>query len=177
MLHLPQSLLHYLPLKTLSLISSIVGASVVMAWRVQEGRTPVTARKILIPPLGMATGFCMFVVPMFRVPWLWAIGAFLAGALLLAWPMVRLSKLERVGDQIMARRSHAFLAVVIVLAGIRVAARGYLDNVLSVQQTAGLFFILAFGMIVRWRVNMFRQYLALTSGETADADGKQATGA
>jgi len=168
MLPLPQSLLHHLPL--LSLVSSIAGAIGVMVWRVHEGRTPVTARKILIPPFGMATGFCMFIAPMFRVPALWALGAFLAGAVLLAWPMLKTSKLERVGEQIMAKRSHAFLAVVIVLAGVRVAARGYLDHILSVQQTAGLFFILAFGMIVRWRGHMFRQYLELTRGDATEAE-------
>ena len=40
----------------------------VLAWRVREGRTAVTLRKIVIPPLGMATGFCMFLVPAFRIP-------------------------------------------------------------------------------------------------------------
>jgi membrane protein CcdC involved in cytochrome C biogenesis len=34
---------------------------------------------------------------------------------------------------------------------------------LSVQQTAGLFFILAFGIILRWRAQMFLQYRALTA--------------
>jgi membrane protein CcdC involved in cytochrome C biogenesis len=53
--------------------------------------------------------------------------------------------------------------VIILLAGIRVAARGYLDTVLSVQQTAALFFILAFGMILRWRTEMFFQYRALVN--------------
>jgi membrane protein CcdC involved in cytochrome C biogenesis len=74
---------------------------------------------------------------------------------------MRTSRLVRDGETIMAQRSHAFFAVVIVLAGIRVAARGYLDTVLTVQQTAGLFFILAFGMILRWRTSMFLQYRAL----------------
>jgi membrane protein CcdC involved in cytochrome C biogenesis len=148
-----------------SLVSSIVGAVVVMVWRVRETRTAVTARKILIPPIGMATGFCMFFAPPFRVPWAWAAGAFLAGALVLAYPLLRTSRLVRQGEAIMAQRSKAFLAVIIVLAGIRVAARGYLDHVLTVQQTAGLFFILAFGMILRWRTHMFLQYRALVDGE------------
>ncbi len=47
-----------LPLRELSLLASLVGASGVLVWRVQEGRTAVTAQKILIPPIGMATGFC-----------------------------------------------------------------------------------------------------------------------
>jgi membrane protein CcdC involved in cytochrome C biogenesis len=61
----------------------------------------------------------------------------------------------------MMQRSNAFFGVLILLAIIRVAARGYLDNVLTVQQTAGLFFLLAFGMIVRWRSQMYLEYRAL----------------
>jgi len=149
------------PLNVMSLVSSIAGAIAVMVWRVRESRTAVTARKIVIPPLGMATGFCMFFAPAFRVPWTWAGVAFLGGAVGLAYPLLRTSRLVRDGETVMAQRSHAFFAVVILLAGIRVAARGYLDTVLSVEQTAGLFFILAFGMILRWRTSMFFQYRAL----------------
>lgn len=147
----------------MSLVSSVVGAIAVMIWRVRESRTAVSAKKIVIPPLGMATGFMMFVVPAFRVPWSWAGIAFLCGAIGLAYPLLRTSRLVREGDTVMAQRSHAFFAVVILLAGIRVAARGYLDTLLTVQQTAALFFILAFGMIVRWRTQMFFEYRALVN--------------
>lgn len=103
----------------------------------------------------------MFVVPAFRVPWTWAGMAFLSGAIALAYPLLRTSRLVREGETVMAQRSRAFFAVIILLAGIRVAARSYLDTVLSVQQTAALFFILAFGMILRWRAQMYFQYRAL----------------
>jgi membrane protein CcdC involved in cytochrome C biogenesis len=156
-------------LHILALLSSIAGAIAVLVWRVRETRTPVSARKIIIPPLGMATGFSMFLAPPFRVPWLWALVAFLSGALVLAYPLLRTSRLTRDGDTVMAQRSHAFFAVIIVLAGIRVAARNYLDSVLSVQQSAGLFFILAFGMILRWRTEMFLQYRALTKEQRSSA--------
>ena len=96
------------PSPVTSIGAALLGAIAVLLWRIREGRTPVTARKILIPPAGMATGFCMFVVPMFRVPWLWALIAFLLGALLLAEPLTRTSSLQRVGDQIMMQRSKAF---------------------------------------------------------------------
>ena len=150
-------------LKILSLVSSIVGAAVVMLWRVSETRSPISARKILIPPMGMATGFGMFLVPVFRIPWTWALDAFLLGALVFAYPLLRTSRLVREGDHVMLQRSNAFLAVLLVLAGVRIGARGYLDQILSVQQTAALFFILAFGMILRWRARMYREYRALTS--------------
>ena len=59
----------YLPV--LAVIASIFGAVVVFIWRVREGRTAVTLRKIIIPPLGMSTGFCMFIAPICRIPALW----------------------------------------------------------------------------------------------------------
>jgi membrane protein CcdC involved in cytochrome C biogenesis len=146
-----------------SIAVSLAGALAVVVWRVREGKTAVTLRKILIPPLGMATGFSMFLVPAFRVPFSWAAVAFLVGAIALAYPLLLTSRLERDGETIMMRRSGAFFTVVIVLAAIRFLARGYLDRVLSIEQTGGLFFILAFGMILRWRMSMFFEYRTLTA--------------
>src|SRR5579863_5745457 len=83
-----------------SVIGSLAGLAGVLVWRVREGRTAVTARKILIPPVGMATGFCMFVVPAFRVPLTWAILALLTGAVALAYPLLLTSRLVRQGDVI-----------------------------------------------------------------------------
>jgi membrane protein CcdC involved in cytochrome C biogenesis len=150
-----------------SAVIALAGLSAVLVWRVREGRTAVTPRKILIPPLGMATGFCMFLVPAFRVPWSWAAIAFLLGAVALAYPLLLTSRLERTGGVIMMRRSGAFFTVVIALAAIRYCARGYFDRLLTLEQTGGLFFILAFGMILRWRVSMFMEYRALTAGRAS----------
>ena len=146
-----------------SAVGSVIGLVGVLVWRIREGRTAVTVRKIIIPPLGMATGFSMFVVPAFRVPVLWAAVAFLIGAVLLAWPLLRTSRLIRDGERIMMQRSNAFFAVVIFLAAIRYLARGYFDSIMTIQQTAGLFFILAFGMILRWRLRMLSEYRTLTA--------------
>lgn len=143
-------------------VTSVFGAIAVIVWRIREGQTPVTLKKILIPPAGMATGFSMFVVPIFRIPWLWALVAFLIGAIVLAYPLLRTSRLHREGEVIMMKRSSMFLVVIIVLAAVRFAARGYFDRIMTVEQTGGLFFILAFGMVLRWRMNMYFEYRALT---------------
>ena len=104
----------------------------------------------------------MFLVPAFRIPWGWAALAFLVGAAGLAYPLLRTSRLVREGEAIMMQRSNAFFLVVIALAAVRMAARGYIDTVLSMNQTAALFFIAAFGMILRWRLRMFFEYRQLT---------------
>jgi membrane protein CcdC involved in cytochrome C biogenesis len=147
----------------MSIPSALFGFLVIMAWRIKEGRSPVTVRKILIPPAGMATGFCMFFVPAFRMPWEWALAAFAVGALALAYPLIRTSRLTLVGDTVMMHRSAAFFIVIIVLAIVRFAAKGYFDKHITLEQTAGLFFILAFGMILRWRVSMYLEYRRITA--------------
>jgi membrane protein CcdC involved in cytochrome C biogenesis len=150
------------PLGT-SIFVSIAGLVAVTAWRLSEVRSAVSLRKIIIPPLGMATGFCMFFVPAFRIPWTWAGAAFFIGAVALAYPLLLTTRLIRQGDAIMMKRSSAFLAVLFVLAAIRFLARGYFDTILTVQQSAALFFILAFGMIVRWRTRLLIDFRKLTS--------------
>jgi len=145
-----------------SILVSLAGLVAVTMWRLRETRSAVSLRKIVIPPLGMATGFSMFVVPGFRIPWAWAGLAFLIGAVALAWPLLLTTRLERRGDAVMMKRSSAFLVVLLVLAAIRFLARGYFDTILTGQQTAGVFFILAFGMIVIWRAKMLMDYRRLT---------------
>jgi membrane protein CcdC involved in cytochrome C biogenesis len=146
-----------------SILASAAGLIAVTMWRLREARSAVSLKKILIPPLGMATGFSMFVVPAFRVPWAWAGLAFVIGAVALAWPLLLTTRLERQGEAIMMKRSSAFLVVILVLAVIRFAARGYFDTILTTQQTAGVFFILAFGMIVIWRAKMLMDFRRLTA--------------
>ena len=141
---------------------AVVGLLAVIAWRIREAQGTVSIRKIVIPPMGMATGFSMFIVPAFRIPWAWAAVAFAVGAVVLAYPLLATSRLVRQGDAIMMQRSSAFFTVILALAAVRLLARGYFDKLLTVEQTGALFFVLAFGMILRWRVSMLREYLKLT---------------
>ena len=141
--------------------ASVAGAGVILAWRVRETTRPLTPRAIILPPLAMATGFAMFAVPAMRVPPTWGLAAFVAGALVLSQPLIRTSHLERRGDVVMMRRSRAFLAVLFVLVVLRFALRRYLDHLISPLQTAALFYLLAFGMIVCWRAWMFVRYRQL----------------
>ena len=153
-----------------SVLVAGAGAVVVIMWRLREARTAVSLRKIVIPPLGMATGFSMFVDPAFRIPWLWAVIAFAIGATALAVPLLMTTRLEVQGDSVRMKRSSSFLLVILVLAAVRLFARGYFDSILTVQQTAGVFFILAFGMILVWRAKLLLDFRRLTSGpETSTA--------
>lgn len=144
-------------------VVSLIGLAGVLAWRIREGRSAVTLKKIIMPPLGMATGFCMFFYPPCRIPFLWGLGAFLIGAIILAYPLLLTSDLHRQNGVIMMKRSSAFFAVIIVLAVVRYLARGFFDRFLTLEQTGALFYLLAFGMILRWRLKLLLAWRSLTA--------------
>ena len=159
------------PFGPFGLVGSIIGACAVMVWRVRETQKPISLPKIVIPPMAMSTGFCMFFAPPMRVPIEWALMAFILGAVVFSYPLIRTSKLSIHGDAIFLRRSKAFLAVLLALVAVRLGLRSYVESLISPLQTAALFYLLAFGMIVRWRVGMlieFRRLQALmASGVTS----------
>jgi membrane protein CcdC involved in cytochrome C biogenesis len=143
--------------------AAIIGTLAILAWRVRESRRPVSLRSLIIPPLGMSTGFSMFAMPAFRIPWTWGLAAFVLGALVFAYPLVSSPQLTIEDGLIMMRRSRWFLVVILGLAAVRLGLREYVSSIISVQQTAGLFFVLAFGMIVRWRTTLLLEYRHLTA--------------
>ena len=148
------------PLATAAVL--LAGAAVMIAWRYRETSAPVSVAKIVAPPLGMSTGLSMFLLPAARMPWLWALAAFLAGALVLFVPVARTSRLVLEEGVVRMRRSKAFLWILLGLVAVRIALHSWLQQWLSPLQTGGVFFLLAFGMILRWRVSMFLTYRRLT---------------
>jgi membrane protein CcdC involved in cytochrome C biogenesis len=146
-----------------SIGAALIGTVAILAWRVRESRRPVSMRSLIIPPLGMSTGFSMFAVPAFRIPWMWGVIAFVLGAFVFAYPLVSSPQLTVEDGLIMMRRSRWFLVVILALAAVRLGLRQYISSIISVQQTAGLFFVLAFGMIVRWRTTLLMEYRRLTN--------------
>jgi membrane protein CcdC involved in cytochrome C biogenesis len=149
-------------MQTSTLVATLVGSTAILVWRIRETQRPVTAAKILIPPLGMSTGFLMFLAPQTRVPFTWGLAAFLVGALFLAYPLVHTSALTRSGDSVLLKRSRAFLVILLALVAVRIAARSYVERYVDAVQTGSLVFLLAFGMLLPWRVVMYLRYRELT---------------
>lgn len=139
-------------------VGTAVGTTAILLWRIREGQTPLRKGKIIAPPLGMSTGFCMFFKEEFRVPLEWGLCAFLIGALLFAWPMILTSRLYKEHGQIWLKRSPAFLFTILALIAVRLSARSYIEHFLSLPQTAGLMFTLAFGMVLHWRTRMLLEF-------------------
>lgn len=129
--------------------------------RTRASDKPVNAKKLLLPPVGMSTGFLMFVVPAMRIPLLWAIIAFAAGALLFAYPLIRYSKMERRGEDVYLIRSKAFVIILVALLVVRLLLRGVIEQYVTLPQTGAIFFIVAFGMLLPWRVAMYQKFRKL----------------
>lgn len=166
---MPTSFFPHVP-PALAVAATVAGGLGVLFWRVRETATPVSTRKIVIPPLGMSTGFFMFLAPPTRVPLTWAAVAFAIGALVLSVPLARTSTLVRQGGVVVMQRSRAFLWILLGLFAIRLVAHEWIEQYVTPVQTGAIFFILAFGMILRWRVGMLREFLRLR--ESAEAGVK-----
>ncbi|GIP31296.1 CcdC family protein [Paenibacillus sp. J2TS4] len=145
----------------LSILISLLAGSAVIFLRLRAAHKPTSLKKIIMPPIGMATGFFMFLAPVFRVPWSWAAAAFLIGAGVFAYPLIRTSKFHRIGNDIYLKRSSMFIVVIIVLLLVRTLLHDILEQYITISQSAGIFFILAFGMLLPWRTAMLLQYRKL----------------
>jgi membrane protein CcdC involved in cytochrome C biogenesis len=144
-------------MQIVSLLIGILFAVSIIFVRLKASNKPTNARKILIPPLGMSTGFLMFLSPLCRVSWLDFFEAFAVGAIF-SILLVKTSKFEIRDDQIYLKRSKAFAFVLIGLLIIRVVIKIYIEQEISYAQTGALFFTLAFGMILPWRIAMYTMH-------------------
>jgi Membrane protein involved in cytochrome C biogenesis len=152
--------------QTSAIAVSALAGLLLIAIRLRAGKRPATLKKIIIPPLGMATGFIMFAAPVTHIPWLWGLSAFGTGMLVFAFPLVVTTRLERVDRDIYVRRSKAFVAVIMTLLLVRLTLHGVVDQYMSIPQTGAIFYLLAFGMIIPWRLAMLSDYLRLRRMET-----------
>nr|WP_256123697.1 cytochrome c biogenesis protein CcdC [Paenibacillus chitinolyticus] len=148
-------------LHAISLFGTLGMALLVIAIRMKASKRPINAMKILMPPIGMSTGFLMFVAPLTRIPVTWGLIAFAVGAVVFAYPLIRTSGFSKQGDHVYLHRSKAFLIILVVLLAIRLFLHSYVEEYVTVYQTASIFFILAFGMLLPWRVAMYVQYRKL----------------
>lgn len=140
------------------MLGTAIMAVIVLLIRIRVAAKPVRELFLLLPPLGMSTGFSMFIIPAMRVPPGWALAAFAAGALFLSVPLIRTSEFEIRNRKIYLKRSKAFMVILIVLLALRLSLHSYIGQYVSVAETASLFFLLAFGMLLPWRIAMFIQY-------------------
>nr|WP_233167665.1 cytochrome c biogenesis protein CcdC [Paenibacillus roseus] len=160
-----------------SVIMSLIAGCALIVLRIRAGRKPTTLRKIIMPPIGMATGFIMFALPAMHIPWVWGLSAWGTGVLIFAFPLVVTTRLERRQADIYVIRSKAFIFIMASLLLIRLGLHSVVEKYMTVPQTAALFFLLAFGMIVPWRLAMVSEYIRLRgSGLQEEEQMEEAAG-
>jgi membrane protein CcdC involved in cytochrome C biogenesis len=148
---------------TLELISSLmmlVGAFGIIIVRLKASGKPTNAKKILIPPLAMSTGFFMFFSQRTHDPLRYAALAFLVGCVF-SYPLILTSKMYVMKGEVYLKRSKWFIVILLVLVFLRMALHSYVEQYVNIYQTGSLFFILAYGMIIPWRISMYLEYRKL----------------
>lgn len=142
-----------------SIIAICMGFFVIFI-RMRAQKKPVTAKKIILPPIFMSTGALMFFIPMFRVTLAEVVEALVVGMIFSIF-LIKTSSFEIRDNDVYLKRSKAFAFILIGLLLVRIAAKLILSNSIDYGQLSGMFWILAFGMIVPWRIAMFLQYKRL----------------
>ncbi|WP_257350503.1 CcdC family protein [Pseudalkalibacillus decolorationis] len=143
-----------------SSILALLMASVALFVRMRAAKKPATVKKIILPPLFMSTGFLMFLYPPARVPWAEVLEAFIVGCVF-SLLLIRTSTFEKRSNDIYLKRSKVFIIILVGLVIVRIGLKLYLGQQISIEETSGLFFILAFGMIAPWRLAMYFKFKKL----------------
>ncbi|MDX8360179.1 cytochrome c biogenesis protein CcdC [Cytobacillus sp. IB215316] len=149
-----------------SSIVAILMAIAVILIRMKAAKKPTNVKKIVLPPIFMSTGALMFIHPMFRVSSAELIEALTVGALF-SILLIKTSKFEVRGEDIYLKRSKAFVFILIGLLIIRIIFKSYLSTQINYAELSGMFWILAFGMIVPWRIAMYFQYRKIYTSRLA----------
>lgn len=155
------------------IISSVIAAAMaisVMIVRIKASDKPASPKKIILPPIFMSTGALMFLFPIFRVTGEEFLEAITLGVIFSIF-LIKTSKFEIKNNEIYLKRSKAFVFILIGLLVIRIAMKSILSTTIDYGALSGMFWILAFGMIVPWRIAMFMSYRKL-SNELKTADRK-----
>lgn len=152
---IPQELL-----VTLSIVTAVVMGTALTIVRSRAAKKPVSAKKILLPPLFMSTGALMFVFPFFRVPWIHVLEAVAVG-MVFSILLIKTSNFERREGDIFLKPSKAFVFILFGLLAVRIVMKLLLSSEIDVGELSGMFWLLAFGMIVPWRLAMYTKFKKL----------------
>lgn len=147
----------------LSTIFAVCMALLVIFIRMKAAKKPSSVKKIVLPPIFMSTGALMFLFPEFRVSSLQILEALTVGAIFSIF-LIKTSKFEMKDNDIYLKRSKAFVFILLGLLAVRVVMKLVLSTQIDIGELTGMFWLLAFGMIVPWRIAMYIKYKKIESG-------------
>jgi membrane protein CcdC involved in cytochrome C biogenesis len=139
-----------------SILAVVMGVTVIMI-RLKAANKPTSAKKIILPPIFMSTGSLMYLFPQFRLTPMEILEAIMLG-MLCSIILIKTSRFEIRDHEIYLKRSKAFIFILVALLIVRLVVKAVLSTTINVGQLSGMFFLLAFSMIVPWRIAMYIQY-------------------
>lgn len=145
---------------TITSIGAVLMAVGAMFVRIKSQNKPVTVKKIIIPPFAMSTGALMFVFEPFRISFIQVLEAAGIGIFFSLF-LIYTSKFTVRGTEIFLKRSKAFILILVGLLVARIIMKIMLSDSLDVGELGGMFFVLAWSMIIPWRIAMLVQYKRL----------------
>jgi membrane protein CcdC involved in cytochrome C biogenesis len=135
-------------------------ATLVIIIRIKAAKKPATMKKIILPPLFMSTGSLMFLFPMFQVTPLQVLEAVSVGMIFSIF-LIKTSQFEVKENEIYLKRSKAFIFILFGLLILRIILKAFLSSSIDVGELSGMFYLLALGMIIPWRIAMFLSFRKL----------------
>ena len=142
-----------------SVVFALFMGIVVIFIRMKAQNFPVNEKKIILPPFFMATGALMYVIPYFRLTGTEILESIILGVLF-STVLIWTSHFEVHGTEIYMKRSKAFPIILISLLIIRTLIKIFISSKIDPVKL-GMFFLLAFSMIVPWRLAMLYKYKKL----------------
>ncbi|ASN05617.1 CcdC family protein [Virgibacillus necropolis] len=144
----------------LSTIGAACMATLMVFMRLRSAKKPASVKKIILPPLFMSTGAFMFIFPVFRIEWSQVIEALVVGVMF-SIVLIIGSKFEIKQNDIYLIPSKSFIFILFGLLTLRIILKLAFSGTISLYETSGMFFLLAFGMIISWRIAMLIKYKKL----------------
>ncbi|WP_404452727.1 cytochrome c biogenesis protein CcdC [Virgibacillus necropolis] len=144
----------------LSTIGAACMATLMIILRLKSAKKPASVKKIILPPLFMSTGAFMFIFPVFRIEWSQVFEALVVGVVFSIILIIG-SKFEIKQNNIYLIPSKSFGFILFGLLILRIILKLVFSGSISLYETSGMFFLLAFGMIISWRIAMLIKYKKL----------------
>ncbi|WP_186577369.1 CcdC family protein [Aquibacillus kalidii] len=146
-----------------AIASTVVGMMMAIAMifvRLKASRKPASVMKIILPPLFMSTGALMFIFPIFQIGWREVVEAIFVG-MVFSILLTLTTKFEIRDGEIYLIPSKFFVIILFGLLLVRIILKWIIGQSVAVGETSGMFFLLAFGMIVTWRLSMLYKFKKL----------------
>lgn len=143
-----------------STIVAIFMAITMNILRLKTASRPTSAKRIILPPIFMSTGSLMFLFPVFQITGLQVLEAIAVGAFF-SILLIITTKFKVEEGHIYIVPSKMFMFILFGLLLLRLILKWIIGTKIDVGETSGMFYLLALGMILTWRLAMLIEYMNL----------------